>query len=213
MLRFYGLLAIRAVEVFYKAADHLTTAISIGVFLFSFVILFNESAGKAIVSTWDGISPWWSLLPLGLLFLYGLARANYQQFQQLESRLTAAQSEITSQALINSQLQEKLDERERRKGAFAVLGKQLAEGVALRNEGMKIGARNSGKWNERVSAWQEATQAQIEFVSVSQAALFQTLNKFSPMTGMRDPGSVHSNRVAALDRRVEILQQLLASER
>ena len=35
-----------------------------------------------IVDAWQGISQWWALLPLGLLFQYGLVRAGYQLWKE-----------------------------------------------------------------------------------------------------------------------------------
>jgi hypothetical protein len=40
----------------------------------------------------------WALLPVGLLFLYGLLKANYEQFQVVEEDRNHLQREKTSNA-------------------------------------------------------------------------------------------------------------------
>ena len=68
-----------------------------------FYLLFNKKIaawGYGVIGT---VSPWWALVPVGLLFLYGLMQANYEKYQQAvagatldASRLRAYESHDTS---------------------------------------------------------------------------------------------------------------------
>ena len=56
----------------------------IAVFLF-FLSLANRPLADRMNLAWHGISPWWSILPIGVLLLWSLLVANYKRFQQLEA--------------------------------------------------------------------------------------------------------------------------------
>lgn len=71
------------------------------------IFFFNRdiTADIAALSHWHGFSRWWAILPMVVLFVYYLARANYQKFQSqvedaekkessLNRDLTAAQQAI-----------------------------------------------------------------------------------------------------------------------
>ena len=39
------------------------------------------------MNSWHAFSPWWSLVPVGAFFAYGMMKSNYEQYRQLESTL------------------------------------------------------------------------------------------------------------------------------
>lgn len=66
----------------------------IGVIAFALLLFNKPAAGKLM--DWDGISPWYAVVPIGILWLYSLLRANYDEFlvtQQgaLDAERTASQ--------------------------------------------------------------------------------------------------------------------------
>jgi hypothetical protein len=40
------------------------------------------------IAGWDGFSPWWVVLAIGLVFLLGMARANYEAFRVADAKAT-----------------------------------------------------------------------------------------------------------------------------
>lgn len=55
---------------------------ALGIFLLV-LALFNKPLANSL-SDWEGVSPWWSLVPVGLLLLYGLIAATYNDLQEIE---------------------------------------------------------------------------------------------------------------------------------
>ena len=49
--------------------------------------LVNRPLLGSLERGWSGISPWWSLAPVLLLGIYGLAKVNYQRYKALEEQL------------------------------------------------------------------------------------------------------------------------------
>ncbi len=81
MWKFYRQVAWSAVTEFWSATDKTLTATAVALFL---VTLLNHKIAERLVKTWDGVSQWWSLVPIGLLVLYRLLRSNYEAFESLE---------------------------------------------------------------------------------------------------------------------------------
>jgi hypothetical protein len=79
--KFYRSIVRSAVREFWTATDEVLTAIAIISFL---IILVNRKFGEYLVTAWNGISPWWSTIPVALLVLYRLLRANYEQFAKMK---------------------------------------------------------------------------------------------------------------------------------
>ena len=79
--RFYGRLVWQMLSILWAAADHYLTVVGVASF---FVILLNPEIAVLAESAWSGISRWWALVPLGVLFAYGLMKANYEAFQEVE---------------------------------------------------------------------------------------------------------------------------------
>lgn len=57
-----------------------------------------------MLTSWHAISPWWALLPVGLLFVYGLMKSNYEHFRQFEADLN---QRLSNKEFEFSQLQTK----------------------------------------------------------------------------------------------------------
>src|SRR5437899_1029762 len=84
MAKFYRGVAISAFKEFWTATDDIIAAIAVISF---FAILLSRKYGEKLVTAWNGVSPWWSLIPIGLLLIYRLLRANYEKFIALEKNI------------------------------------------------------------------------------------------------------------------------------
>lgn len=60
---------------------------------------FNPELAKQSSQAWHGASRWWSALPIGVLVLYRILRANYLEFAALEQRLKAKLPEFRPRVL------------------------------------------------------------------------------------------------------------------
>jgi hypothetical protein len=92
MAKFYRSVAISALREFWTATDNVLASVAV---LSFFLILFNRTLGEKIMTAWNGLSPWWSLIPIGMLVIYRLLRANYQKFAALEERLAKIERAVT----------------------------------------------------------------------------------------------------------------------
>jgi hypothetical protein len=86
MLRFYLALAKQAPRALWDAFGLMGSIVSVVVFALT---LANRSWADAL-SGWDGISPRWALVLLTLLFAFGMARANYGDFEREREKSEAA---------------------------------------------------------------------------------------------------------------------------
>lgn len=57
------------------------------------LLLFNKALGKQLLE-WDGVDPRWSLVPIGLLFVWALLKANYLEFQRIEKAKNKAEMRV-----------------------------------------------------------------------------------------------------------------------
>jgi hypothetical protein len=55
--------------------------------------IISAALGLLGTISWWPFSPWWALVPIGLLFIYGLLKANYQEFQGVEQQRDRARAE------------------------------------------------------------------------------------------------------------------------
>jgi hypothetical protein len=81
MRKFYLSVLRSAVKEFWTATDEWLTAVAVLTF---FAILISRKYGEKLVTAWNGISPWWSAIPIALLVIYRLLRANYEKFHGVE---------------------------------------------------------------------------------------------------------------------------------
>jgi len=64
--------------------DKAVSRVLAGIGLVALIVLaFNRPLGEKIMS-WEGISPWWAIVPMIVLFLYGLMRAIHAKHAALE---------------------------------------------------------------------------------------------------------------------------------
>lgn len=85
MWRFYLGLLPRVPKLAFDSADLFLKGFAILVFV---ITLFNRPLAQSLTN-WEGISPSWALVPVGLLFVYGLARANYERFREVQRESAA----------------------------------------------------------------------------------------------------------------------------
>lgn len=101
MLKFYY-------RIFWSAVSDykdVTSKCQIGAAIALALLGYLSPRWATIVSfTWKGLSPWWSVLPLGLFIGYRLLRANYLAFVALEKRLAAQQDEEEIQSRLGELL-------------------------------------------------------------------------------------------------------------
>jgi hypothetical protein len=101
MLRFYWTLIRGIPRAIYNAADPTLSVTAVIVF---FGMVFNRRLGEKLLTSWHAISPWWSLVPVGIFFAYALMKSNYEHFRQSEAGLI---QRLSSKELECSQLQTK----------------------------------------------------------------------------------------------------------
>jgi hypothetical protein len=78
--RFCGRLAWRAPGILWEASKGWVTFAGVA-FLY---LGFNRQLADQGLSVFGSVSPLWALLPVGLLFVYGLMKANYEAFMHIE---------------------------------------------------------------------------------------------------------------------------------
>jgi hypothetical protein len=93
MFRFYGKLLLRALAILWRSTERFLT---VGTVVLTVTTYYNQALGDWLLQTWQGIPRWWALLPVGLLFAYGLLRANYETFQAVESERIRLQAGATT---------------------------------------------------------------------------------------------------------------------
>jgi len=92
MLRFYAAAIIKRVPgVLFSATDLVVSLAGVVIFLLT---LFNKSLAKAITDTWGGFSPWWSVIPIALVFIWLVLRAMYEAHSATAVQLRAVQSRV-----------------------------------------------------------------------------------------------------------------------
>jgi hypothetical protein len=120
VLRFHWRLVKRLPELLWASASRVEKVIGVVSFLLS---VFGLTAWFATLlaawlDTWWPISPLWALLPLAFLFVYGLMKANYEAFQEVDDR--------------KEELEKKLEEKKKRMALRRLLGEAVTRGHLLR---------------------------------------------------------------------------------
>jgi hypothetical protein len=103
MVKFYLRILWTAITEFWGATDRALAAVAVVLF---FVGIGNQKLVERIVTTWNGISPWWSLLPIGVFALYRVLRANYEAYVALERKVNTQTARETVHEWIGQRLQE-----------------------------------------------------------------------------------------------------------
>ena len=137
--------------ILYEASKGWTTFTTVLVF---YLVLNKKIAawGYGVIGT---VSPWWALVPVGILFLYGLMQANYEAFTKVERRADDAEAE-------NKRLAAQLDGKAKRKAVKDLLGAAVEQGESLRGQTRKVG--NDFRFNTKddVEDWVHKTHDFIE---------------------------------------------------
>jgi hypothetical protein len=87
-------------------------------------LAINKQIGEHAKATWKGISPWWAALPVGLLVLWSLLRANFERFEE-ERKAKEIAEERERELLSARQLKQ---EWERLEGRFKQFPAKLLAG-------------------------------------------------------------------------------------
>jgi hypothetical protein len=165
MWKFYGRILRSALFEFWSVTDKAIAAAAVALF---FIGIFNRKWADKVVTAWNGISPWWSLVPIAILVAYRLLRANYEKFAALE------------QALAVRHTGEQLCAR---------LGELYAEAAELRLEKIDSDSELQA-WIVSFNDWRECTlDALATFGLPAEYALFQNADA----SGARMPLPVMSH--------------------
>lgn len=79
----------RVPKLLWESTDSYLTAL--GIFLLA-LTLFNRPLADRL-GDWEGVSPWWSLVPVGLLLLYGLIAVTREDIEGVERERDNARNE------------------------------------------------------------------------------------------------------------------------
>jgi hypothetical protein len=85
-VRFYGRLLFQAPKAAWDALGHVGNLFFAG---FAVLAIANRPLAKS-VSSWEGISPLWAILPFGFFLLVGMLAANYSAFKQATTTSNSA---------------------------------------------------------------------------------------------------------------------------
>jgi len=99
-MRYYRNLLNKLPELSWSALEKGLAIVGAIVFI---VLCFNKPLGKKMLD-WDGISPFWAFVPIGLAFFYYLAKATIREF----SKLDKANAELAAQM---HELQERVGQK------------------------------------------------------------------------------------------------------
>jgi hypothetical protein len=81
-------------SAFTEAYDAVDAYLTFAAFLVFAVALFSKELSNQLEARWQGLSRWYSLLPLIAFFLYRLMRANYRHFKSAVSQLDSTEAEL-----------------------------------------------------------------------------------------------------------------------
>lgn len=80
MWYFYWVLLRQAPKAFVSARERVDAIL----FLFlAFLALANQHIERALALRWEGVSPWWAMLPILIMLGYMMAKANYEAFEEI----------------------------------------------------------------------------------------------------------------------------------
>jgi hypothetical protein len=85
-LRFYGSLVIEAIKVLISSIYWWVSTLSVLSFFAGILASLNPGVVQKVKTVWQGFASWYLLLPVIILFVHGLMRANYERFTTLEDR-------------------------------------------------------------------------------------------------------------------------------
>jgi hypothetical protein len=91
---FYWSLATWAISEGYGVLDAFLTFVAVGLFI---VTLLNKGIAKQLESNWNGLSRWYSVIPLACLFGYRMMRANYAHFEDVVKTVDSLNEDIATE--------------------------------------------------------------------------------------------------------------------
>lgn len=95
MVRFYAQIVRGGFELFFQSTAKWRNILLIVVCLVLSIASFvGDRSGKRMMEAWIGLQPWYGLIPLGLLLLYGLLRANYNEFRRITEQVRIRDARI-----------------------------------------------------------------------------------------------------------------------
>ena len=121
---FYLRLLRRAPVLLWQAGDRIVTAVGLILALFAGL---NQTWSAWFVKGSAGIAPSWGFVPVAALFLYGLLKANHEEFAAVEGREQAALEKFAV-------AQRQLEEESSREALIGRLGGFLRELDLLSDE-------------------------------------------------------------------------------
>lgn len=149
MFSFYRRIFVSAVSEFQSVKTKTLLWVAVGL---SIVGFFNQQIADKVSRTWNGVSRWWSLAPIGFFVAYRILRANYESFSALEQRVKRHEDEEEIQS---------------------TLGELLAEGADLRVDHIET-QEGFSEWRARFSPWRQNVLDSLgKFGLAADYALFQ----------------------------------------
>jgi len=106
--------------------------------------MISAALGLLGIADWWTFSLWWALAPIGLLFLYGLLRANYEEYRKVERKA--------------EELEQKVADTGKRQFVKDLLGRAREEGRPLKSYEKRARREKA----EAAKEWVERTYALIE---------------------------------------------------
>jgi hypothetical protein len=97
MWTYYWRLLERWPHVFRHAWERIGFVVDV---LIAVLLLFNQTVAQEVAGQ-RGFSAWWFLLPLAALFVYGVAKANWEQHNEIVGRLATEASQVRSSLASN----------------------------------------------------------------------------------------------------------------
>jgi hypothetical protein len=104
MLRFYWKLAKEAPKLLVEGYSIFLSAL--GAIAFGCLLVPRARRWGENMMNWEHISAWWAVAPVGLLFLWGLLKANYKAHRELAEKLEAMVPRFNFAELLRSRNRE-----------------------------------------------------------------------------------------------------------
>jgi len=102
MWRFYWVLVRGIPKALFNAVDLILSVSAVVLFL---AAIFNRRLGERLVMSYHAVSPWWSLVPVGAILIYGMMRSNYENFLKFEAGFNQIIAELRQE---NAALRDKI---------------------------------------------------------------------------------------------------------
>lgn len=122
-----------------------------------------------------------------------------------------ARKEIESICTERNDLESQLHGKEGKKSALLALADKRAEGISLRNDGMKLSALSDlPEWIRKIEEWEQHVTKLIESFSPVEAKLFDRLDQYEPAKFiMKFLSDGHAKHIFELSERLTRLNKLI----